>query len=276
MTPRQIPLLIEPAELERLIGEPGICIVDLCKAETYTQAHVPGAQHLDYGRIVASDEPTRGLLPDTDTLTAVLRELGITPDTQVITYDDEGGGKAARLIWTLAAYGHPRATLLNGGLHAWAQEGHPMDSQPVTLPEASKGAWQYTGEDVVDRDWILAHLGDPALCLVDTRSAGEYQGTDLRAARGGHIPGAIHYEWTQAMDTHRNLRLRPEDSLREELGALGITPDKEVVVYCQTHHRSAHTWLMLKHLGFEKVRGYPGSWSDWGNAQEVPVETGRR
>ncbi|MFN2349948.1 MAG: sulfurtransferase [Thioalkalivibrio sp.] len=144
----------------------------------------------------------------------------------------------------------------------------------MNLPEASKGAWQYTREDVVDRDWILAHLGDPALCLVDTRSTGEYQGTDLQAARGGHIPGAVHYDWTRAMDTHRNLRLCPEDSLREELSGLGITPDKEVVVYCQAHHRSAHTWLMLKHLGFEKVRGYPGAWSDWGNAQEVPEETG--
>ncbi|MFN2349947.1 MAG: sulfurtransferase [Thioalkalivibrio sp.] len=85
---------------------------------------------LDYGRIVASDDPTKGLLPDADTLTAILRELGITPDTQVITYDDEGGGKAARLIWTLIAYGHHKATLLNGGLHAWAQEDHPMTASP--------------------------------------------------------------------------------------------------------------------------------------------------
>ncbi|WP_018953838.1 sulfurtransferase [Thioalkalivibrio sulfidiphilus] len=274
MTPRPTPLLIEPAELEHLLGTPGMCVVDLCKPETYAQAHVPGALHLDYGRIVASRDPVKGLLPDADTLAAVLGELGITPSTRVIAYDDEGGGKAARLIWTLAVYGHHHASLLNGGLHAWAQEGHPLDSRPVAPPAPTRNTWHYTGEDVAERAWILEHLDDPGLCLVDTRTAGEYQGSDMRAARGGHIPGAVHYEWTRAMDIHRNLRLRPADELREELAGLGITPDKEVVVYCQTHHRSAHTWLMLRHLGFERVRGYPGAWSDWGNAPDVPVETG--
>jgi thiosulfate/3-mercaptopyruvate sulfurtransferase len=274
MTSNQPTLLIEPAELEHLLGTPGVCVVDLCKPETYVQAHVPGALHLDYGRIVASRDPVKGLLPDADTLAGVLGELGITPSTRVIAYDDEGGGKAARLIWTLAVYGHHNASLLNGGLHAWAQEGHSLDSRPAAPPAPTRDTWPYSADEVAERTWILVRLGEPGLCLVDARSVAEYQGSDVRAARGGHIPGAVHYEWTRAMDIHRNLRLRPAGELREELAALGITPDREVVVYCQTHHRSAHTWLMLKHLGFEHVRGYPGAWSDWGNAPDVPVETG--
>jgi thiosulfate/3-mercaptopyruvate sulfurtransferase len=115
-------------------------------------------------------------------------------------------------------------------------------------------------------------LGQADFVPLDTRSPGEYAGIDIRAARGGHIPGAVNMNWTEAMDPGRQLRFKPDHTLRRMLESKGVTPDKEVVVYCQTHHRSAHTYIVLKHLGYPRLRGYPGAWSEWGNSAELPIE----
>ena len=120
---------------------------------------------------------------------------------------------------------------------------------------------------LVDVDAVLGERG------LDARSPGEYDGTTVRSARGGHIPGAVHYEWTRAMDRTRNLRLRPLAELTDELALQGITPGHEVVTYCHTHHRSAYSYAVLRILGYARVRGYPGSWSDWGNREDTPVGT---
>lgn len=129
-------------------------------------------------------------------------------------------------------------------------------------------------EGIANKDYILSRLGQDDLALLDTRSPSEYAGLDVRAARGGHIPGAVNMNWTDAMDLGNHLRFKPDATLRDMLGNLGITPDKEVIVYCQTHHRSAHTYMVLKHLGYPLVRGYPGAWSEWGNDPHLPVEQG--
>jgi thiosulfate/3-mercaptopyruvate sulfurtransferase len=125
---------------------------------------------------------------------------------------------------------------------------------------------------VADKSYILSRLGQADLALLDTRSPGEYRGLDVRAARGGHIPGAVNMNWTTAMDQARQLRFKADGELRALLEGLGVTPDKEVIVYCQTHHRSAHTYMVLKHLGYPRIRGYPGAWSEWGNDAALPVE----
>jgi len=197
--------------------------------------------------------------------------LGLTREARIVAYDDEGGGHAARLLWSLAACGHQRYALLNGGLHAWANEGHPVQRESVTLA-ASDYSVSTNGEVVADRAYIEARLRDEGTRLLDCRSSREYTGADKRAARASHIPGAVNLDWTETMDMNRNLRLQPPETLRGRLAELGITPEREIITYCQTHHRSAHTWLVLKALGFERVRGYPGSWSDWGNQPDTPVE----
>ncbi len=111
------------------------------------------------------------------------------------------------------------------------------------------------------------------LALWDARSVNEYRGISRFSHYPGHIPGAVNLDWLEVMDRQNNIRLKPESDLRNMLTGLGITPDKEVITYCQTHHRSSLTWFVLNYLGYPQARGYPGSWSDWGNRDETPKET---
>ncbi len=271
MNDATLPLILEPEALAAGLGDPALLIVDLGKPASYAQCHVPGAVPLDYARIVAAEKPVMGRLPDDATLSQVLSELGLTPDRHIVAYDDEGGGRAARLLWTLDCLGHARHSLLNGGLHAWANEGFPCEQRP-NAPALSAYHAQLGAAARADADYVRERLGAADCALLDARSPDEYHGVKKFAERAGHIPGAVNLEWTQAMDMNRNLRLRPAAELRALLEARGVTPDREVIVYCQTHHRSAHSYIMLKSLGYPRLRGYPGSWSEWGNRSDLPVE----
>ncbi|HHJ35146.1 MAG TPA: sulfurtransferase [Gammaproteobacteria bacterium] len=264
--------IIEPDELEALRTNESIVIVDLCKARQYTQAHIPGAHFIHYADIVKTDKPVMGLLPDNDSFSALLSSLGITRKSLIVAYDDEGGGCAARFVWTLHVFGHETAVILNGGLHSWANEGHALSNTVPDKPEASGYCLKKTHRHTATRAFIQTHLDDENLVLLDARSSAEYSGEKKFAEKAGRIPGAIHYEWTEAMDQSNNLRLLPAEEIQQRLDGLGITKDKEVICYCQSHHRSAYSWLVLKSLGYEDVLGYPGSWSDWGNHPDLPVE----
>jgi thiosulfate/3-mercaptopyruvate sulfurtransferase len=265
-----LPLIVEPAELEQQLVNPQVLIVDLCKPEIYPQSHIPGAVHLDYAQIVAARRPVMGLLPEKQQLEEALSSIGLTHELHVVAYDDEGGGRASRLLWTLDATGHDRFSLLNGGLHAWLAERRPVQTG-TEIRTRRHYAVTWREHVVADRDYILAHLGSPEMALLDARSVDEYLGNKRFAERGGHIPGAANLDWKQTMDQTRALRLKPAPELLATLATLGITPDKEVVCYCQSHHRSAHSYIMLKSLGFTRVRGYPGSWSDWGNRHDTLI-----
>lgn len=268
------PPLLEPEQLQSSLADPAILIVDLSDPGRYAAGHIPGAVHLDYSKLILGIPPAPGLLPDAAQLSAVLSRIGLTSDQHVIAYDAEGNGRACRLLWTLVTLGHSRLSLLNGGIQAWEAAGGPLEAGS-RLPTAS--AYQARFDDpptaIADRAYILKRLGQPDLALVDTRTPAEYAGLDVRAARGGHIPGAVNFNWTDAMDPQRQLRLQPAPVLRQLLDRRGVTLDKEVIVYCQTHHRSAHTYWVLRSLGYARVRGYPGAWSEWGNDPGLPVET---
>lgn len=270
MTEKQLPLLIEPEQLQPLLDSPDIMVVDLCKHDVYAQLHIPGAVHLDYAQIVAVKPPVMGLLPDAATLSQLVSAMGLTPDTHVVAYDDEGGGRAARLIWTLDAVGHSRASLLNGGLHAWLKEGHPTVNTENRHPSSDYHV-EIDATPVADRAYILAHLDDANTILLDSRSPEEYRGERKFAAHAGHIPGAVNMDWFLVMDKERNMRLKSESTLRALLTERGIREEKTVVTYCQTHHRSALSYFVLKLLGYPNIKGYPGSWSDWGNQDDTPI-----
>ena len=271
-----LPLVIEPEALQPILGDENILIVDLSNHKQYSQAHIPGAVFIDYGHIVGMNQPYTGLLPEAERFAHILNLLGISANTQIVAYDEEGGGKAARLIWTLHAMGHHKAGMLNGGLIAWYREKFPLSNEHVTSepnPSDQQYKVDFTLQPVVaDTEYIKDNLENNTVGLLDARSIDEFTGTAKYAQKTGRIPGAKHFEWTRGMDVEANYRLLPKEKLQPMLDELGLTRDKEIIVYCQSHHRSALSYLMLKYLGYEKVRGYPGSWSEWGNRSDTPVE----
>ncbi|MEX0732916.1 MAG: sulfurtransferase [Aquisalimonadaceae bacterium] len=270
-----LPLLIEADELEAMLGTPGLLIVDLSDPEKYRQKHIPGAVHLAYSRLNRQQPPAMGLLPAVADLSALLSELGLRADTHVVAYDSEGGGRASRLLWTLDVVGHQGYSLLNGGARAWFEEGHPAETQANTPSPSDYSVADVDGAAALaDKAWLMSNLERRDVAILDARTPAEFSGEDVRAARGGHIPGAANLNWTDTLDPDNNNRFRPAGELLRMLQERGITPDREVITHCQTHHRSALTWVVLKLLGFERARGYPGSWSEWGNAEDTPVERG--
>ena len=260
--------LIEPAELDSLSGK--ILLIDLCSDQQYAHAHIPGAIHVSPSELVDGRPPAPGRLPDQSRLNILFSRIGLTADTTVVVYDDEGGGWAGRMAWTLDVISHPNWIYLNGGLQAWAQEGRPLESTPVA-PTASTIEVSISKDPIEEVESILENLDNPQFAIWDARSRGEYDGTKVVAKRGGHIPGAIHCEWTSLMDPEKGLRIR-EDS-KERLSNLGLTPDKIIATHCQTHHRSGFTYLVARILGYPNIRAYHGSWSEWGNRDDTPVET---
>jgi thiosulfate/3-mercaptopyruvate sulfurtransferase len=275
MEHNKLPLLVEPEQLLPVLQNPDLLIIDLCKPETYSQGHVPGAVHVDYSQIIAAQRPVMGLVPDAEHLTRLMSSLGATPNTHIVTYDDEGGGRAARFLYTLDIMQHSRYSLLNGGIHAWANEGHPLETTSNTKPTTD-----YTvtlqQQPVATKGYILEHLDNDAVALIDARSPAEYCGEKKFAEKGGHIPGAVNIDWINLIDQQHNMRLKPADEIKRLLAQYRITTDhldQPMVVYCQTHHRSALTYIALKLLGFSNVKGYPGSWSEWGNSTDTPVES---
>lgn len=265
------PVVLTPEELESLLQGEGVIVADLSNAAAYAQRHLPGAVHVDSAQITASQPPVMGLLPPAKQLGQVLSAAGITPESHVVAYDAENGQKACRFLWTLEVAGHRRFSLLDGGLQAWVDGQHPTESQPSS-PSASTYPVSYGEPHCANKAYILAHLNDDSVVILDARTAAEYNGVDKRALRGGHIPGAMNIDWSQAIVGGGDMRLRPAEELRALYADAGVTPDKEIIVHCQSHQRSSHTYIVLRSLGYEKVRGYPGSWSDWGNDPDTPVE----
>jgi len=259
--------LIEPEQFNSLQGK--ILLIDLCSDQQYLQAHIPGAVHVSAGELLNGQPPAPGKLPDNERLNRMFSRIGLTPDTTVVVYDDEGGGWAGRMAWTLDVIGHDNWVYINGGLKAWQQANLPLESNP-NQPEPSSVSVSINTAPIVDAEDIMANLGNDNYVIWDARSRGEFEGTKVVSMRGGHIPGAIHCEWTSLMDPHRGLRLRGDS--KEYLESLGLTPNKTIVTHCQTHHRSGFTYLVARILGYPDIRAYHGSWSEWGNRQDTPVE----
>jgi len=267
-----LPLLLEPDQLEPQLERADLLILDLSSADNYARGHVPGAIHLPPQSLQCGVQPAPGKLPSEEALSRLFSQVGLSPERHVIAYDDEGGGWAGRLIWTLDVLGHDRYSYLNGGARAWIDEGHPVETRANAGTPSQYIAHIRPGPIATLED-IRAHLGDPALAIWDARSAAEYAGTKRVAARGGHIPGAVNLDWLELMDRQRNLRLVEPQALRRRLDQLGLGPERRVVTHCHTHHRSGLSYLAMKVLGYPNIQGYDGSWGEWGNRTDTPIET---
>jgi len=230
-----LPLIIEPEALQAIQDNENLLIIDLSTPKQYQQAHIPDAVFIDYGHIVGMSQPYTGLLPEAKSFAHIINSLGITPDTHIVAYDEEGGGKAARLIWTLHAMGHNKTSMLNGGLIAWYREKFPLSNESVTSqPNANdqQYAVDFSLQPVVaDTDYIKSHLDQNDVALLDARSIDEYMGQAKYAQKTGRIPGAKHFEWSRAMDESANYRLLAKETLQPMLNELGLTQDKEIIVY---------------------------------------------
>lgn len=267
------PLLLEPEDLLPHLNDDNLLIIDQSKADTYLNAHIPGAIHLDFKDLQLGQKPTPGALPSLEQLTIVFSNLGLTADKHVIVSDDEGGGWAGRLIWVLDMIGHTRYSYINGGIHAWLQAGLPTEQGEQAVIKSDYTVTELKQEFQLTKEQILARLGNEAFAIWDARSEKEYTGEKEISARGGHIPGAVNYEWTRGMDSDRGLRINNLEVFDELLNSMGLTKEKEIATHCQTHHRSGFTYLVGKILG-RNMKAYAGSWAEWGNDASTPITTG--
>lgn len=267
------PLLLEPEDLQPLLGDENLLIIDQSKLDTYLNAHIPGALHLDFKDLQLGQKPTPGALPSLTQLSLVFSDLGLSQDKHVIVYDDEGGGWAGRLIWVLDMIGHSRYSYLNGGIHAWLQAGLTTEQGQQEALKSDYPITQLEHNFELTKEQILARLQRDDFAIWDARSEKEYTGEKAISNRGGHIPGAVNYEWTKGMDTERGLRIKDLTEFDALLNSLGLTQEKEIATHCQTHHRSGFTYLVGKILG-RNMKAYAGSWAEWGNDPTTPIHTG--
>ncbi len=272
-----LPLILDPADLATLLADiqtegstltqSNLCLVDLRSAEAFAAGHIPGAVHGDAALLSRTDSPVGGLLPEAEQFNRFLADIGVNLGDQIIAYDGGRETPAARLIWVMDAYGYEVGSWLNGGFNAWQAAGLPVTD---TVEHPTRGNLSLTvfGENVISVEALLSELNATDLAILDVRSAAEYDGSDVRSAMGGHVPGARHLEWTALLD--QNGRLLDDDALRAKLAPLNLPKDGTIVVYCQTHQRSAVTYVVLKHLGYPDVRALDGAWSNWGNRSDTP------
>jgi thiosulfate/3-mercaptopyruvate sulfurtransferase len=261
-------------------GDPGVRLIESNEDTLlYSSGHIQGAVHVDWTSDL-NDQIRRDYI-SREGFEQLMSRIGATPDTTVVFYGDKNNWWACYAFWVFQLFGHTRARVMDGGRIKWEKEGRPWTRE---VPKYT--ATKYTAQDRGDvkhrafREDVLKHMQAKGQ-LVDVRSPEEYAGTRMHmpdypnegALRGGHIPGAQSIPWARAINPEDGT-FRPAQELRKiYCEEKQLAPDKATVAYCRIGERSSHTWFALKYLlGFENVRNYDGSWTEWGNLVNVPIE----
>ena len=270
------PVLVTTDWLAEHLGDEGLVVGEVDEnPDLYDEGHIPGAIKLHWREDL--QDPVERDLVEKDAFEQLMGSRGIANETTIVLYGDKNNWFAAYAYWYLKIYGHVDVRILDGGRQKWIDESRELTTDEPQVSPASYSARERDETIRTRRDAVLQTIGRDA--LVDVRSPQEYSGELIAAPgyeqegaqRAGHIPTAQSIPWAQAVKDDGTFK--SADELRELYGAKGITPDRSVTAYCRIGERSAHTWFVLRELlGYEDVRNYDGSWTEWGNLIDVPIE----
>jgi thiosulfate/3-mercaptopyruvate sulfurtransferase len=265
--------------LEQRLGQPGLVVVESDEdVLLYEIGHIPGSVKVDWHTDL--NDPVQRDYIDGAAFAELLSDRGISRDDTIVIYGDKNNWWAAYALWVFTLFGHSDVRLLDGGRDKWIGDGRPMTTDATVRPRTQYPVVERNDSVIrAYKEDVLAHLGKP---LIDVRSPEEYSGErttapaypEEGALRAGHIPTAKNVPWSQAVAADGTFKPLDDLSSVYRDGA-GLTDGDEVVAYCRIGERSSHTWFVLHHLlGFENVRNYDGSWTEWGSAVRVPIAVG--
>jgi len=271
-------MLVETEWVAQHLNDPTLRIVESDEdVLLYDVGHVPGAVKIDW-HTELNDPVIRDYL-DADRFGKLMSEKGIANDTTVVFYGDKNNWWACYALWVFRLFGHASVKVMNGGRKKWIDEGRPLTKDVPRNPRTPYTAPSRDDKTIrAFRNEVLEHLKKGG-ALVDVRSPGEYSGELLHmpdypqegALRGGHIPTAKNIPWAKAV--REDSTFKPAAELRELYEGQGFTPDKDIIAYCRIGERSSLTWFVLTYLlGYPRVRNYDGSWTEWGNLVNAPIE----
>lgn len=265
-------LVLSPRDLAALLDNgaaPRPLLLDLRPPEAYAAGHISTAIHLDLWGVSLIDTDPAPLAAFMWMIEHVMAVHGVDAATPVVVYDEQSGVRAARAFWFLEHFGHPSVRVLDGGFNAWSAAGLPVTRDAAPPP---KSEWTGRRDQRTLATWkdVKNAIGHNDSVIVDTRSDAEHEGTLVRARRGGAVPGAVHIEWTRNLS--ESGEFKHADELKKMYADAGVTPDREVITYCQGGYRAANSYLALRLLGYPRVRMYIGSWKEWGDREDLPIE----
>ncbi|PIW32556.1 MAG: sulfurtransferase [Nitrosopumilales archaeon CG15_BIG_FIL_POST_REV_8_21_14_020_37_12] len=257
-------MFIQSNDLLQILKDENLIIVDTRSFKEYSEGHIPNSVNLDLFAFHWIDTTKEGIENFNKQTQTLLSFLGITPEKKIVFYDNVSGMLAARGVWMLLYFSHDDVSILDGGIQKWKKENYPIEIK-LNGFKPSKFSGKINHNVIAGFEYIKENLD--SVRIIDARSQGEYTGTIIRAAQGGHIPNAINIDWTNNINEDGTFKNN------DELSKLyNIPKNSEIITYCQGAYRAANTFLILKKLGFENVRVYLGSWGEWGNKLELPVE----